>query len=171
MERGKQVLEPANGSEENWLQEVSQSPSPDCLNPSVKQQYGEALEIPQLLPRTAEPNINCCLWSASGALDRRREGNASIILLTPVPGRVLGTASHLTESPLGNNSSGGCSGGSTARRDGEGAVPGRWHGVGHGKGNQVSARVKTPGCPHPASGGSFNAGLAGEGVKTAQLRA
>lgn len=40
-----------------------------------------------------------------------------------------------------------------------------------GKANQVSARAKTPGCPHPASGGSFNAALAGEGVKTAQLRA
>lgn len=152
MERGKRVLEPANGSEENWLQEVSRSPSPDCLNPPVKQQYGEALEIPQLLPRTAEPNINCCLWSASGALDRRREGNASIILLTPVPGRVLGTASHLTESPLGNNSSGGCSGGSTARRDGEGAVPGRWHGVGHGESKPGVSEGKNTWLPSRSSG-------------------
>lgn len=81
MERGKWVLEPVNGSEENWLQEVSLSPSADCLNPPVEQQYGERLEMSPFLPRAAELCMNCCLWRAFRAWDRRRQGNAKHYIL------------------------------------------------------------------------------------------
>lgn len=79
----------------------------------------------------------------------------SIILLTPVPGRVLSTASHLTESPLGNNSSGDAqepelhSGMAREQFQADGT---EWV---TGKANRLFTRLKTSGCPQPALGGGF----------------
>lgn len=76
MERGSGVLKPAMLSEENWLQQASLSPSTDCFKLPVKHQYGEILEISHFSLKTVNLYINCCLWSALRALDRRRERNA-----------------------------------------------------------------------------------------------
>lgn len=103
---------------------MSLSPSADCFNPPVNQQYGELFEISPFLLRTAELYINCCLWSA---LDRRREGNAKHYIINSCAWACAQHSSTSQSEPTWKQQLRGCSGARTAPRDGKGAAPGRWH--------------------------------------------